>query len=140
VGGLLATGVHATLAQGQRLLGLLIFANGSIAWYEYRDGDWAPFVDVTEKLPNGSYPLRQLMGDLNRNSDIAVLIQGANPVIAVRRGKDWKHVYSFRTPTDDGDYLESIISLSLQEDGTLWVLAKNLLDELALYRGAPLTP
>src|SRR5262249_55947383 len=100
---------------------------------------WEVAFDVNEILVTGQRMNSIANYDVNRNGDIVAQCSTNTNVLTLKRanGKTY-YIHMFNELTADGDLLVRTSDFDLRDDGTVYFLAMNVLDEYALYMAKPL--
>lgn len=106
--------------------------------FRYRTA-WELVFDVNELLVTGQRMNSIGNYDVNRNGDILAQCNTNTQVLVVKRanGKTY-YIHMLNELTPDGDLLVRTSDFDLRDDGTVYFLGMNILDEYALYMAKPL--
>ncbi|MBI3207506.1 MAG: Ig-like domain-containing protein [Candidatus Solibacter usitatus] len=104
----------------------------------YQTDKWENVFDVNEVLATGN--LMNSIGnyDVNRNGDIVAQCNTNTQVLVVKRGAKTYYIQMLTELTPDGDLLIRTSDFDIRDDGTVYFLGMNVLDEYALYMAKPL--
>ncbi|MBI4910206.1 MAG: Ig-like domain-containing protein [Acidobacteria bacterium] len=101
--------------------------------------NWEVAFAVNEILATGQRTNSIGNYDVNRNGDILAQCNTNTQVVVVKRADGKIHyIHMLNELTPDGDLLVRTSDFDLRDDGTVYFLGMNVLDEYALYMAKPL--
>ncbi len=138
VNGRAVLSVNQLRAVGTHLYGVLGTDAGT-SLLEWGDSGWTTMFTPYSILPTGFYLSSVSLVEGNVNGDL-IFQSYSYPSngMYIRRGGKLATVFTNAHRTADGDFLVNLQSIDIREDGTIYLLALNELDEMVLYQATPI--